>query len=224
MFYSFGTPKRLDDLGVTLPPIKELKSKYEIAIIDDEPFVRASAIRHHGFRIIELGGDIKSVSQVAEYPIIVCDIKGVAKAFGSKYEGAHLISEIRKAYPDKYLIAYTGSTFDPTYNEKLNYADKVASKDIPSDNWTAYLEEALKNVGDPKERWLRLRDSFLKCGVDLYDVFKLEQAFINSINKRDSAIFTNSANSLSLKDDTKKLITNFTATALVKLLENYIGN
>ena len=110
MFIHFGKPNKLGDIGQTQLEVAELKRRFDIGVLDDEPFVQANALRAHGFRIVELGGDIKSVEQVASYPIVVCDIKGVGRAFGSKYEGAHVLSEIRKAYPDKYLIAFTGMT------------------------------------------------------------------------------------------------------------------
>jgi hypothetical protein len=110
MFYPIGTPKKLGNLPLTCPEMRILKQKTHIAVIDDEPFHRLEQLRTHGFNITELG-DIKAIDQVGSYPIVVCDIKGVGKAFGSPLEGAHVLSEIRKTYPDKYLITFSGATF-----------------------------------------------------------------------------------------------------------------
>ena len=137
MFIYLGSPKKLSDLTLTCPDIRILKQKTHIAIIDDQPFHRLDSLRAHGFNITELGGDIKSVDPVIAYPIVVCDIKGVGKAFGSQYEGAHDLSEIRKTFPDKYLITFSGATFDASYNESLSTADASATKDAALEYWVA---------------------------------------------------------------------------------------
>jgi hypothetical protein len=175
-------------------------------------------LRAHGFKITELGGDIKSVDQVAAYPIVICDIRGVGLAFGSRYEGAHVISEIRKAFPDKYLIAFTGMTYDASYNEKLIAADKSTTKDAPIDLWTQLLESGLRSVGDPRERWIRLRATLLTRGVELYDILLLEQAFIKAISERSASSFTERAKKLPFSSEVLDLILKFAAVALLQLI------
>jgi hypothetical protein len=150
---------------------------------------------------------------------VICDIKGVGAAFGSKYEGAHVLSEIRKAYPDKYLVAFTGMTYDASYNEKLNAADKSATKDTPIEVWTQTLEAGLRAVGDPRERWIRLRPTLLAKGVELYDLLLLEQAFIKSIKERNAKTFSEKMMSLSLSNELLELLGKFAAAALVQLIE-----
>ncbi|HWH83023.1 MAG TPA: hypothetical protein VNU71_12390 [Burkholderiaceae bacterium] len=222
MFLHIGRPKRLSELGVTVPDVGELKRRFDIAVLDDEPFVRAQPLRNHGFRITELGGDIKTVDQVAAYPIVICDIRGVGSAFGSRYEGAHVLSEIRKAYPDKYLIAFTGMTYDASYNEKLTSADKSTTKDASIDLWTQLLESGLRSVGDPRERWVRLRATLLSRGVDLYDVLQLEQAFIKSVLDRSAKTFASKARELPFNNESMDLILKFSAAALVQIIENIV--
>lgn len=220
MFITLGTPRRLSDLGVTLPDISVLKRWIDIAVLDDEPFIRTQALRTHGFRLTELGGDIKSVDQVASYPVVICDIRGVGRAFDSPHEGAHVISEIRKSYPDKFLIAYTGYTHDAFFSAKLASADASATKDAPIDYWTQVLELGLKNVGDPKQRWIRLRSTLLERGVELFDVLELEQAFVKSIKHRNSGLLMEEAKTLQFSSEVMDLIVKFTAAALVGLIEN----
>ena len=219
MFIHFGKPNRLSAVGQTQLDVAELKRRFDIGVLDDEPFVQANALRAHGFRIVELGGDIKSVEQVASYPIVICDIKGVGRAFGSKYEGAHVLSEIRKAYPDKYLVAFTGMTYDASYNEKLNSADKSATKDTSIDLWTQTLETGLRAVGDPRERWIRLRPTLLSKGVELYELLLLEQAFIKSIDQHDVGAFSKKTKSLQMSGELGDLLAKFAAASLVQLIE-----
>lgn len=215
MFLTIGTPLKLAELGLTCPEFRELKQKTQIAVIDDQPFLRASSLRSHGFNIVELGGEIASVDQVMAYPVVVCDIKGVGKAFGSSFEGAHVLAEIRKAFPDKYLISYSGSEYDVSYNDNLSKADKSATKDAQTEYWVALLEAGLKAVGDPKERWIRFRKTLLEKGVDLYEIFKLEQAFIKSLATKDQSIMAKVA----VPDEVKEVVKSFASVALVQIIE-----
>lgn len=215
MFAYIGTPKKLSDLGITCPDMGDLKSKNKIAVIDDEPFLKFGSLMAHGFNLTELGGDIKSIEQVMAYPIVICDIKGVGKAFGSDKEGAHVLSEIRKSYPDKFLITFSGMTYDASYNESLATADASATKDANVDYWTALLEKGLKDIGDPRQRWIRFRKNLLNEGIDLFELFKLEQAFIKSIEKRDASIMK----SHPVPDAVKDIVIKFSVTALTQILE-----
>lgn len=215
MFFYFGAPKILSSLGITCPEIQELKSRIKIAVIDDEPFVKMESLRNHGFNLTEIGGDIKSVDQVMAYPIVICDIKGVGKAFGSSKEGAHVLSEIRKSYPDKFLITFSGMTYDASYNESFSSADKSATKDASIDHWIAILEEGLEKVGDPLQRWIRFRKNLLDKGIDLFELFKLEQAFIRSLEKRDESIMK----SHPVPPEVRDMVIKFTVSALAQILE-----
>ena len=155
MYLQLGTPKKLSDLKFSTLIESVERRGTRIAVIDDEPFTRAAALRASGFDLIELG-DIRSIESVSSYSVIICDIRGVGATFESKFEGAHVISEIRKIFPDKYLIAFTGMTYDATYNDKLAKADVSATKDIDTEAWTQILENGIREVTDPTRRWLRL--------------------------------------------------------------------
>lgn len=214
MFIHFGTPRKLNELTLGCPDISVLKKKMHIAIIDDQPFHRLEALRTHGFNLNPLG-DITSVDAVGSFDIVVCDIKGVGSAFGSQYEGAHVLSEIRKSYPDKYLIFFSGSTFDASYTEALSTADASTPKDSNVDQWVALLENGLKSIGDPMQRWIRFRKSLLEKGVDIFEVFLLEQKFISSIKKKDTSLLKMD----NLPDEIKVLIANFATFSLKQIIE-----
>lgn len=124
MFRIFGTPERLNSIGQEAIDMAQAKLRVEIAVLDDNPFAPKEALLNHKFRVTELGPDIRSLDQVSTYPIIVCDVAGVGRAFGSSLEGAHLVNEIRKAYPDKFLIGYTGQTHSVATTNALTAADK----------------------------------------------------------------------------------------------------
>ena len=212
MYYGFG-PLKLSDLPNTFHELRVLKPHIAIAVIDDEPFLKTDVLRNHGFNISELG-DIKAIDQVMAYPIVICDIKGVGKSFGSSFEGAHLLAEIRKSYPDKYLITCSGLQHNVSYNESLNSADASVTKDMPTEYWTTVLEKGLKSVGYPNERWIRFRKNLTEKGVDAFEIFKLEQSFIKSVKNKDSSIMAGHA----VPDEIKELVRAFVSIALSQLI------
>lgn len=215
MYFQIGTPKPLSSLRVSLQDMTHLKRSNQIAVIDDEPFARSDALRAHKFNVVELG-DIRSVDQVAEYPIVVCDIRGVGRALHSDLEGAHLVAEIRKSYPDKFLVSYSGAQFDITYNEALRSVDASLPKDASTDQWVNTLELGLVKVGNPRERWLRLRKTLLDRGVDIHEVFELEQKFIRAVERRDASQLKADR----IPEESRQLVVAFAKVALVQIIKS----
>ena len=101
----------LSEIQRSLNPISDFRNYFQIAIIDDKPLSHYSILLNHNFRIKELG-DISDIAAISEYPIILCDIRNVGVQFASAYGGAHVIYEIKKRYPDKYIIAYSAGAND----------------------------------------------------------------------------------------------------------------
>lgn len=122
-FYHFGTPYSIKDLNVPSLKLKNIERiNIPILVIDDNEFEYLQHLKNHRFDLTYFD-DIQSIESTKEYEIILCDINGVGKKFKSKYEGAHVISEIHKKYPFKTIIAYTGHTHDPSYNRFFKLAD-----------------------------------------------------------------------------------------------------
>ena len=90
-------PRKLSDLnGETI--LKEitlanLKRNTEILVIDDDEFVYLDLLRKSEYRI-EHRSDIQSLKDVAEFDVILCDVRGVGKFLNSQFEGAYLLSLI----------------------------------------------------------------------------------------------------------------------------------
>lgn len=223
MFFPIGTPERLSSIGQEALDLAEAKSRVEIAVLDDNPFAPREALLVHKFRVVELGPDIRSLDQVSTYPIIVCDVGGVGKAFGSQLEGAHLVTEIRKAYPDKFLMAYTGMTYSLAITNALTAADKRMEKDASVEAWVQTLEAGINEVMNPRSRWVRLRRALLERGVELFEVLKLEQAFIKSVQRRQPDFLANEARSLGISQEVKDLVIKFSATAVASLVGTALG-
>jgi hypothetical protein len=223
MYYCIGTPELLSSIGQESIDMAAAKRQVEIAVLDDNRFEPKEALLHHKFRITELGPDIRSLDQVSTYPIIVCDVAGVARAFGSALEGAHLVNEIRKAYPDKFLIGYTGQTHSVATTNALTAADRRMAKDESIEAWIKNLEAGMDEVVNPRNRWIRMRRALLARGVELFDVFKLEQAFIKAVKQRKPEVLTNKARDLEVSQEIKDLVIQFSSTALAALISSAVG-
>ena len=223
MFFYVGTPNRLSSIGQEAIDMAEAKRRVEIAVLDDNAFSPKEALANHKFHITELGPDIRSLDQISAYPVIVCDVGGVGRAFGSSLEGAHHVTEIRKAYPDKFLMAYTGMTYSLAMTNALTAADKRMEKDASIDAWVQTLEIGINEVINPRNRWIRMRRALLERRVEIFDVFRLEQAFIKSVQQRKPDVLANEARSLSVGQEVKDLVVKFSATAVVGLIGAAIG-
>lgn len=213
MYIQLGTPIKLDTLDINPLELSKLKDKFEILIIDDNTPAIVESLRRSGFRIRDFK-DIETIETVEPYPIIACDIEGIGKNFrpGSKNGGIHVLREIRKHYPDKYLIQY--STKSQDIDESLTQADVIFPKDTTIDGWQDKIEESLRELGNPKKRWLKVRRRLSDEGLDGHDIFMLEQSYIKSLTSKKYEIGSDSTTN-SLSPAIKKIIKNFAATTLV---------
>ncbi|MBA8198200.1 MULTISPECIES: hypothetical protein [Citrobacter] len=210
---------KLSDIAVTVKNNDSLRRNCDIAVIDDQSFLSAEKLKVAGFSIHEVG-DIDNLKKIESYPIVVCDIEGVGKAFGAKAEGAFVVSEIRKRYPDKYIIAYSTKSFEFTYQPYINKADIAMPKVSSVEQWTEVLDRAIAIVSDPKTRWVRIRQKLIDSNVELYDVFKLEQAYILSILKKNDSLLTDANQSSGLDSSTKDIISIFVTTSLREIIKS----
>lgn len=215
----FGTPKGIKDLN--LPSLKLNKierNQIPILVIDDEDFEYLKHVKNHRFDI-EYFNDIQTIESAEAYEIILCDIQGVGKKFKSKYQGAHVIQELRKKYPFKTIIAYTGYTHDPTFNRFFAMADFSVKKDIDGDEWIDKLDEAISIATDPKRKWIKMRDFLLENDVPLFDILKLEDEFVNAIlNKKSIDNFPSSKLSNEISSDVRAVLQSFTASVIFKII------
>lgn len=213
MLFHIGSKRRLTEIQGKTPELAKLKQTNKIAVIDDNPFAKAAPLAAHNFQLAELG-DIRRIDQVSEYPIVVCDIRGVGAAFDSPLEGAHVLAEIRKLYPDKFLVAYSGTESDMSYNDLLRAVDVSVTKDARTEVWVSVLEKGLKEIGDPFNRWVRFRTQLSQRGVDASEIYRLEQAFLKSLAKKDSSILEKVAASISAQE----IVTEFAKVAMKQLV------
>lgn len=219
MFYHHGNPKSIRDLDVPSLKLNTIdRIKIPILIIDDNEFEYIEHLKNHRFDITYFD-DIPSIESTKEYEIILCDINGVGKKFQSKYEGAHVISEIHKKYPFKTIIAYTGHTHDPTFNRFFRLADYTYKKDIDGDEWVEKLDQAIEITTNPQKKWIKLRDYLIKNNVSLFEIVKLENEYVKDILEgKNLSNFPSNKLKKEINPDVRAVLQSFTASVIFKLL------
>lgn len=215
--YIVGKTRDLSELKNVDSAFKPDRASIAILCIDDQGLEYESIIRNHGFNIKVLN-DIEDIKAVSDYPVVICDIKGIGKIFGSKYEGGHIIQEIKSKYPEKVVIAYTGQQFDATYNKFFSLADFTLTKDVDSDAWVALLDQTIDKVISPIEQWKRMRAFLIDKEVPLETVFKLEQQFIEAVINKDKSKFAKQSTIKTLNGDIRAVITSFISSILFKMV------
>lgn len=217
MVWFFGKTYELSELeNITREP-KFKRNVVDILCIDDQGLQYEDIIRHHGFSIKVLR-DIEDIRSVADYPVVICDIKGVGKSFKSEFEGGHIIQEIKKHYPSKILIAYTGHQFDGRYNKYFKMCDYVLTKDIDSDQWVDTLDLVVKSVTSPIEQWKRIHQYLVDNDVSARTIYLLEQEFIAAVLEKDGAKFALPKTIKPLSQDVRAVIQSFIASVIFKLV------
>ncbi len=187
MYFRIQQPKALSSIPRVINNPSVYRQHNPIAIIDNELFPHTKELAMQGFTVVEVG-NIRDFAAVATYPIIACDIKDVGDHFGTAFGGAYVIGELRKRYPDKFLIGYSGGSFGPQYKRFLDSADMFITRDAGFDQWKEALDTAVMTVGDPVRRWKRIRAVLLEADMPAFEVFLLEDAYIKSILKKDEFV------------------------------------
>jgi len=197
----------------------ELRRNVEILVIDDENFSPEEHLQRIGFRVVHKK-DIDNINDVAEYTVILCDIRGVGKTFGSKREGAFVIKEIKEKYPSKQVIAYTASSYDPSYTKDMNHADMTIQKGMALDDWVDAIDEQIKKAVDPIYQWERLRMELLQNGLSTIFVARLEDKYVQAIKRKNFTTLEKLASSEN--QEVRGLICDFLASACVKFVSGRI--
>lgn len=163
--------------------ISNLRNSYKILLIDDGDFENKDLLHNRDFNITHVK-DIDAISMTSEYDMILCDIKGVGKKVGSKYEGAYLIKEIKRKYPLKTVLAYTGETHKADYNRFFFYADDVLKKDMSLDDLSETFDRHIEITVNPKKKWKRACLYLFNQDVSTYSIALLEDKYVKLIKSK----------------------------------------
>lgn len=147
----------------------------------------------------------------------MCDIRGIGKKISSSFEGAFLIKEIKENYPEKIVIAYTASQYDPSYNLYLQRANVILPKSLSTEEWLDILDKYIFQTADPVYQWKVLRDRLINLDIPLIEIAKLESAFVKSFLKGEFTSFEKLGKSMD--SEVTKIISDFVSNIVVKLIK-----
>jgi hypothetical protein len=183
--FTIGKRYTINDLNTATILFKPVqRADVKILIIDNENFIYEEELRSRGFNIHCIN-DVQNLELVNAYPIIISDIRGVGASMKMDKEGASLLRELRKKYPSKIFAAYSGSTFDTTYNAYLE-GITIIMKGAQLDQWTDSLDLLIEKATNPIEKWKALRLFLLDKGIDLLELSKLEHEYVNIVLNKDN--------------------------------------
>ena len=200
--------------------IAELRKQVNMLVIDDNEFLPERFLLANGYQIHHKL-DIDSITDVEPYDIVLCDIAGVGKKLGYSQEGAYLIREIHKHYPNKRIIAYTAYTYAPGLNQYFSMADFVAPKDFGIDDWISVLDEQIKQSINPVTQWKKIRDYLLEIDVSTITIAKIEDKYVKAVNNQSLDKLKRFAEGHDAK--ITPIITDFLSSLCAKLIFGVMG-
>lgn len=124
--------------------IQKLRSKVKILIIDDEEYGIVDILKERKYSIF-YKNDIDYSIEAEPFDIIILDIKGIAKKMSSPMEGFAMANEIKKIYPHKKVLCFSGAVIEQGVAEKLSRIDGYIPKDNGIDQWADKLDEIIKD-------------------------------------------------------------------------------
>ena len=127
--------------------------------------------------------DIRSLTDVAGYDLILCDIRGVGKFFQSDYEGAYLVKQLKEKYPNKIIVSYTADSYNPKYENYLKYADAIVPKGTTLEDWDSLLSQLIRDLANPVKQWKKTRKALFDANVSTILVAKYENQFVKAVQK-----------------------------------------
>jgi len=222
--WAFPRPLGIHDLKkisneIEENPTIEKRSKAKIVIIDDNRPPILEELRSNGFDI-SYENDIDDIRKIQPYFIILCDINGVGLSLNKQQQGAHIISECKKSYPEKIIIAYTGGSRRSNITQlAIDQSDYFMKKDVDLSGWISQLDDAVVDVLDPYKCWLRIRQKIVtNQDLSAVDLLKLEHFFtytvINSNANFSKDELNNFIKNLDLSSDVRAVLQSIIASAI----------
>lgn len=163
----------------------KIRSSAQIAAIDDEKFRPLSNLSSYGYNITELP-DIKNISEIEKFDIILCDLMGVGVNFDRSFGGASIIKEIKANFPTKFVVAYSGARANSAEaSAAMDFADRFIKKDVDITKWVEVLDDIIQSLIDPYRMWIIARQGLIDNEIDIRKIVQLEDAYVRSIMTRD---------------------------------------
>jgi hypothetical protein len=215
-----GKTYSISDLNNTQNALSNInnRGKVPILIIDDEGFDDIEKLRDEGYNL-KCITSIEDLRTASEYPIVICDIKGVGTQYSSEKGGLIVVKELKKMYPFKKYAVYSGNDYKLDDLNSLEGVSRIP-KTTDVETWKSYFDELIDSAASPIDNWKTMRTFLLNHDVSLLEVLKLENSFVytylyDSPNMKN---FPSEKEFPSLSSDIRAIINNMIAAGVMKLL------
>ena len=180
ILYLNDIERKLENYNSCIPNIEKRK-KIQILVIDDLIFNPEHNLRNNQFQL-SIFKDIQRIDQVKDYDIILCDVNEIGLELSEESQGAFIIKEIKKNYPQKIVIAYTaGSRNSNLVIAAREYADDYIRKDASIEAWVDLLDHCINEFTHPIIQWKKQRTLLLDSGMELGDLMQIEQIILKNL-------------------------------------------
>lgn len=128
--------------------IDELKKRTHVLFVDDEDFsTRLQSIRDAGWSVNQIN-DVTNFNcpEIEHANIIFMDYIGVGQALTPTDEGIGLLKEIKRRYPEKFIVFYSGYAGFIPGHEFHDIADAWIAKNSDPYVFVDLIEDAAKKI------------------------------------------------------------------------------
>lgn len=161
--------------------ISKLKEQVKILIVDDnKPSDLIDILRERGYKIY-YKENISYQIETEPFDIILLDIRGIASVYGSIDEGFGFALDLKKDYPEKVVVSYSGES-GRNISERINEIDGFISKDTSADIWCSKLNEYIKRYCTVEYQWDAIAKKLKYNGIDDNTISSVKDEFIKSFD------------------------------------------
>ena len=201
-------------------PIIDARKSVRILVIDDEEFSPLTNLKRNSFNVVRIDG-VDHIEDVKDYSVVLVDLQGVGRNLNPAGQGAHLIQQIKKAYPEKYVVAYTGGATATLTSLAAEFADRYTTKDTSIEKWCDILDVAVLEVSHPVQVWEKFRHRLLNQGVTPLQLAALEDTYVRGVlndSNNLSASLAQRATEIGIGPDVRNIIAGLIANSIFKLI------
>lgn len=162
-----------------------LRRKVRIAVIDDEPFQPLENLLDESYDVTFMGG-ICRAELCERYDILLCDIQSVGVDLNGEEQGAAVVGQIKRIYPDKYVIVYSAlDRRSRILRLALDRSDNFIAKSSSQDLIYSVLDTGVRWILDPEKIWERTNAELRSRNVSTKNIAELEHKFVKSVLSGD---------------------------------------
>ncbi|MGI6711092.1 MAG: hypothetical protein ACOX4W_06620 [Bacilli bacterium] len=155
----------------------------KLCVIDNDG-IDENALNNLGYKNTFVMHEFYKVDDIKDYNVILCDIKGVGQKFDRKCQGIAVAENIKKMYPEKKVILYSGqnpSDFDENYSNSATILDGFIEKGESTPKLVSELDKYCETFWNPVKMWDVIESKMKKKGATNKYIAYMEHLYVRSL-------------------------------------------